>query len=108
MPEPSPAPADAHALPACASPLRLTKRHKLSAGGLFHLPRSAAFRAGAKVVLFAQANRLHASVLARRVALGAVAFYFCIHLVGHAHLCGGLPDEAELPQSTSAGVLIRA
>src|SRR4051812_4676319 len=58
------------------------------AGRLFHFPRSAAFRAGAKVVLFAQANRLHASVLARRVALGAVAFYF--HLVGHAHLCGGL------------------
>jgi len=52
-----------------------------SVGGLFHLSRSATFGAGTKLVLFAQANRMHASVLACPVALRAAALDFL--LVSH-------------------------
>jgi len=63
-----------------------------SVGRLFDLPRSATFRAGTKLILFAEPNRMHAIGLTSPVTFRTIAFDFL--LVRHVQL---LVDLSHLP-----------
>ena len=77
------------ALPAWLRPTAFYRRNievqseskAASVGGLSDLPRPAAFGTGLEIVLLAQANRPHISILTCRVTFGTIALDFL--LVGH-------------------------